>query len=323
MKLNANQKRAVEYLSGPLLVIAGPGTGKTQLLSKKVEYILRNTDTNPENILCMTFTETGASNMRERLKTLIGVAAQKVNISTYHSFGSDILVKYDNYAENYDRRLDSAIDEVRRFKIVKEIQSSLPGNDILRKDNVKDIVAVISAAKSAGLLARDLAKIAEQNLADSRVLSESIAPLLAEVVPRKFKESYENAYLPIYELLKSYTDVKMICKNVERSIGGLARDLKDAINEAESTEKIKPLSSWKDSYFEKDGKGKYRLKDRIANKKLSSVAKVMEQYDKYLRKEGLYDFDDMIQEAVRVLNEDTGFKATLQERYQFIMLEEA
>ena len=72
MGLNANQKRAVEYLEGPLLVLAGPGTGKTQLLSHKVAYILENTDTNPENILCLTFTDTGAMNMRERLKSIIG-----------------------------------------------------------------------------------------------------------------------------------------------------------------------------------------------------------------------------------------------------------
>ena len=50
MGLNIKQKEAVEYLSGPLLVLAGPGTGKTQLLSEKVAYILKNTDTNPENI---------------------------------------------------------------------------------------------------------------------------------------------------------------------------------------------------------------------------------------------------------------------------------
>ena len=60
----------------------------------------------------------------------------------------------------------------------------------------------------------------------------------------------------------------------------------------------------------------------MANKKLLSIAKVMGEYDKYLRENGLYDFDDMIQEAVRVLKTDTGFKLTLQERYQFIMLDE-
>ena len=322
MGLNAKQKEAVEYLDGPLLVLAGPGTGKTQLLSEKVAYILKNTDTNPENILCLTFTETGASNMRERLKSIIGKDGLKVNIGTYHAFGTDILTQYKNYAEDYDRRLDSAIDEVMQFKIVRDIQNKLPGRDILRGDNVKDIISVISSAKSAGLSADDLTKIAEQNLEDSKVLSEAISPLLKNIVPRAFKESYENAYRPIYEILINYADAQPILPGVERSIAGLARDLKTAIVEAESAEKIKPLSSWKDKYFEKDEKGNYRLKDRVANKKLLSIAKVMGEYDTHLRDNGLYDFDDMIQEAVRILKTDNGFKLTLQERYQFIMLDE-
>lgn len=322
MGLNAKQKEAVEYLGGPLLVLAGPGTGKTQLLSEKVAYILKNTDTNPENILCLTFTETGASNMRERLKSIVGNDGLKVNIGTYHAFGTDILTQYKNYAEDYDRKLDSAIDEVTQFKIVREIQSQLPGRDILWGDNVKDIISVISSAKSAGLSADNLQKIAEQNLEDSKVLSEAISPLLRNIVPRVFKESYEKAYRPIYEILSQYTDAASILPTVERSIAGLARDLKEAIAEAESLEKIKPLTTWKDKYFEKDEKGNYRLKDRVANRKLLSIAKVMGEYDKYLRENGLYDFDDMIQEAVRVLKTDTGFKLTLQECYQFIMLDE-
>ena len=322
MGLNAKQKQAVEYLEGPLLVLAGPGTGKTQLLSHKVAYILQNTDTNPENILCMTFTETGAANMRERLKTIIGNEGLKVVVSTYHAFGSEILAQYSNYAENYERKLDKAIDEVAQFKIVKKIQNDLPGKDILRKDNIKDIISVISAAKSAGLTSEDLTKIAKQNIEDSQVLSEAIASQLANLVPYKFKESYENAYLPIYEMLKPHTEPEVILKNIERSIGTMARDLKKAIMEAESEQKLKPLSKWKEDYFEKDEKGKYRLKDRIANKKLVSIAKVMSEYDKYLQEQGLYDFDDMIQEAVRVLKTDVGFKATLSERYQFIMLDE-
>ena len=322
MPLNANQKKAVEYLGGPLLVLAGPGTGKTQLLSHKVAYVLENTDTNPENILCMTFTENGAINMRDRLKTIIGSAGLKVNISTYHAFGSEILAQYMNYSVDYERKLNAAIDEVQRFKIVKQIQDELPAKDILRKDNIKDIVSTISSAKSAGLDAKDLLKIAEQNVEDSKVLSETISPLLKNVVPRNYKESYKGAYQPIYEILKDYTNAKIICKNIERSIGGMARDLKEAIIEAESAEKIAPLTSWKDTYFEKDGKGAYRLKDRVANRKLSSLAGVMEKYDQYLKQEGLYDFDDMIQEAARVLKDDDGFRATLQERYQFIMLDE-
>ena len=323
MPLNQKQKEAVEYLDGPLLVLAGPGTGKTQLLSEKVAYILKNTDTNPENILCLTFMETGASNMRERLKTIVGSDGVKVNIGTYHAFGSDILAQYKNYSEDYDRRLDSAIDEVTQFKIVKQIQDSLPGNDILRGDSIKDIISVISAAKSAGLNANDLATIAKQNDEDSLVLSRAISPLLENIIPRNYQESYNKAYLPIFEILQKYVDGSSeILPGIERNICIIARDLKSAMLEAESLEKIKPLSEWKDAYFEKDGKGNYRLKDRIANKKLSSIAVVMGKYDDYLIKNGLYDFDDMIEEAVKVLKSDQGFKATLSERYQFIMLDE-
>ena len=322
MQLNENQKKAVEYLDGPLLVLAGPGTGKTQLLSQKVAYILKNTDTNPENILCITFTDSGAMNMRERLKTIIGSDALKVNIGTYHVFGTDILAQYKNYSENYDRRLDSPIDEVTQYKIISNIQSALPGTDILHGDNVKDIISVISAAKSAGLTANDLATVAEQNLEDSKVLSETISPYLMNVVPRAFKESYENAYAPIYEFLKNYTNAGFILKKIERSISALARDLEMAINDATTTRKIAPLTAWRDAYFEKTNKGIYRLKDRVANLKLASIAKVMESYEKYLRENGLYDFDDMIQEAVKALTTDDGFRLTMQEKYQFIMLDE-
>ena len=322
MRLNEKQKQAVEYLDGPLLVLAGPGTGKTQLLSEKVAYILKNTDTNPENILCMTFTDSGAMNMRERLKTIIGKEGAKVNVNTYHAFGSDILAQYKNYSEEYDRKLDNAIDEVTQYKIVKDIQDNLHGRDILRGDNVKDIIAVISAAKSAGLTAKDLKIIAEQNIADSEALSKAISPLLKNIVPRVFKESYENSYRPIYEILKEYTEADTIVNNIERSIGGMARDLKEAITVAEQEQKIKPLSNWKDAYFEKDAKDNYRMRDRIANKKLFSLSNVMAEYDKRLRDEGLFDFDDMIQEALKTLKKDAGFKATLMERYQVVMLDE-
>ena len=193
MGLNAAQKKAVEYLEGPLLVLAGPGTGKTQLLSEKVAYILKNTDTNPENILCLTFTDSGAKNMRERLKTIISKDGLKVNIGTYHAFGQDILAQYKNYSETYDRKLDAAIDEVIQYKIIKTLQDKLPGNDILRGDKVKDIISVISEAKSANLNAKDLAKIANQNIEDSIVLSSTISPFLLQIIPRKFRESRDNA----------------------------------------------------------------------------------------------------------------------------------
>lgn len=322
MGLNTNQKRAVEYLSGPLLVLAGPGTGKTQLLSEKVAYILKNTDTNPENILCLTFTETGAKNMRERLKSLIGADGMKVNIGTYHAFGQDILAQYKNYSANYDRKLDAAIDEINQYKIIKKIQDALPGNDILRGDSIADIIDVISEAKSAGLTAKDLAYIAKQNISDSIYLSDIISPYLKEVVPRNFKASFEKAYNPIYQFLKDYDTDKPLIKNVEKIAAVISRALKEAILEADSKSSVGPLTKWRDDYFEKTNSGDYRLKDYIANKKLTSIAEVMSKYETHLKENGLFDFDDMIEEAARALQEDAGFRMTLQERYQFIMLDE-
>ena len=322
MPLNPKQKEAVEYLDGPLLVLAGPGTGKTQLLSEKVAYILKNTDTDASNILCLTFTESGAFNMRERLKTIIGNDALKVNIGTYHAFGQDILAKYKNYSTEYLPLFDTPIDEVVQFKIIKQIRDDLPANDILNGDKIKDIISVISEAKSAGLTATQLKKIAEQNIEDSLVLSQAISPLLANIIPRQFKPSLENAYRPIHEILNPYENLPTITSGVERSIAYMARDLKSAIALAESTQKIKPLSNWKDNYFEKDEDGGYRLSDRVANKKLLSLAMVMDKYQNYLKEHELCDFDDMIIEAGKVLKNDRGFLLTLQERYQYILLDE-
>ena len=322
MGLNKNQKRAVEYLDGPLLVLAGPGTGKTQLLSEKVAYILKNTDTNPENILCLTFTESGAMNMKERLKTIVGAEGSKVQVSTYHSFGTDVLSLYKNYSDKYDRQLDSPIDEVTQFKIVKTIRDDLPVMDILHGDNIKNIISVISSAKSAGLSASDLDKIAKINIDDSDILSKAISPLLKNVVKGKYRESYDNAYGPIFELLKGYTEVQPIVGRIVRSIAGISRDLKQAILEAESTEKITPLTAWRNAHFEKDEKDNYRLKDIVANKKLLSISTAMKKYDDYLKDNGLFDYDDMIQEAVKILSNDEGFRLTLSERFEYIMLDE-
>lgn len=327
MGLNPKQKEAVEYLDGPLLVLAGPGTGKTQLLSEKVAYILKNTDTSPNNILCVTFTDNGAKNMRERLKKIVGKDAMNVTISTYHSFGSDILAQYKNYSDEYNRPIDSPIDEVAKYKLVKEIRDKLPGTDILHGDKIKDIIDVISKAKGANLSSDDLVRIADINIEDSKVLSDAISPLLLNVVPYKFEESLKGAYGPIYEILKDYADqtptIELKNNNsIYRNIVLIASSMKEAMLLAQATGKIKPLSDWRDDNFEKTDKGTYRLKDRVANKKLLSISKVMAIYEERLKKEGLFDFDDMIQEAVRILKKDKGFCLTLSERYQFIMLDE-
>ena len=66
-RLNEQQKKAVDTIEGPVMVIAGPGTGKTQILSARIGKILLDTDTQPQNILCLTYTDAGVIAMRKRI----------------------------------------------------------------------------------------------------------------------------------------------------------------------------------------------------------------------------------------------------------------
>src|SRR5664279_2783687 len=98
-ELNPEQKRAVDQIEGPVLVIAGPGTGKTQILGARIGRILLDTDADPANILCLTYTDAGAIAMRRRLLSFIGPDAYKVNIYTFHAFCNEIIQENLNLFE--------------------------------------------------------------------------------------------------------------------------------------------------------------------------------------------------------------------------------
>ena len=326
-ELNEAQKAAVEYMDGPLLVLAGPGTGKTQLLSSKVEYILKETDASPSTILCLTFTESGAANMRDRLYSIIGQDAGKVNIHTYHSFGSDILAQYKNYTNEYDRDLDSAIDSVTQSIIIKTIQDKLDPFDILRKTDISTILSIISSAKSATLSGKDLEIIAQKNIADMEQINPRLDDILSQLGKGerlKFDDGVIRIYRPILEMLEEYTSDSPIVANIYPMANSYCDTLDLLIREGMSQDKpsIKPLSDWKRNNCEMDNNGKWRLKNYLANLRLLSCSYIMQKYEEYLETSSLYDFADMIQQAIKILKQDEGFKKTLQEKYQYILLDE-
>ncbi|MBU1200670.1 ATP-dependent helicase [Patescibacteria group bacterium] len=92
-KLNKNQKIAVDSIDGPVMVMAGPGTGKTQVLTLRIANILKKTDTPPSSILALTFTDAASNEMRTRLVNLIGKPAYSVQISTFHSFCQSVILE--------------------------------------------------------------------------------------------------------------------------------------------------------------------------------------------------------------------------------------
>lgn len=128
--LNAQQREAVDRIDGPVMVIAGPGTGKTQILATRIGRILEQTDAQPENILCLTYTEAGVVAMRQRLQQFIGAAAHRVGIYTFHGFCNLVI------QENQDRfgfREAEPISELDAKILVEELIDALKAGNPLRR----------------------------------------------------------------------------------------------------------------------------------------------------------------------------------------------
>lgn len=121
-KLNTEQKRAVDSFEGPVMVVAGPGTGKTTILTLRIANILRKTDVGPENILALTFTNSGVHAMRKKLLSVIGDAAYRVHIFTFHSFAEHIIKEFPSYFPVLEyAKVITAIEKVQLLEeILKE-----------------------------------------------------------------------------------------------------------------------------------------------------------------------------------------------------------
>src|SRR5215471_13154572 len=128
--LNERQKLAVDTLEGPVMVIAGPGTGKTQILAARIGKILLDTDADPANILCLTYTDAGVIAMRRRLLDFIGPDAYKVGIYTFHAFCNDVI--QENLSLFEKTSLDP-ISDLERIELFKQLIDQFPKNHPLKR----------------------------------------------------------------------------------------------------------------------------------------------------------------------------------------------
>jgi DNA helicase-2/ATP-dependent DNA helicase PcrA len=129
-QLNRQQKKAVDTTEGPVMVIAGPGTGKTQILSARIGKILLDTDTQPQNILCLTYTDAGAIAMRKRIQEFIGADAYKVNIYTFHAFCNEVI--QDNLGL-FDKTSLDPVSDLQRIDLFKQLIDAFPKNHPLKR----------------------------------------------------------------------------------------------------------------------------------------------------------------------------------------------
>ncbi len=117
--LNTRQREAVDTIDGPVMVVAGPGTGKTTILTLRIANILRRTDTPANGILAITYTESGVKSMREKLQKIIGDRAHDVKLHTFHSFASSIIAEYpDHFLHINDLKLATDIEQESSIRLI-------------------------------------------------------------------------------------------------------------------------------------------------------------------------------------------------------------
>ncbi len=153
-QLNKNQKLAVDTIEGPVMTIAGPGTGKTQLLAVRIGNILDKTDTSSHNILCLTYTDAGVIAMRQRLESFMGSDAYNVNIHTFHAFCNAVIKENLPYFGDFrDLQPTSDVEEVEIYrKLIAKFDDDhalkrLKGDEYNDEVRLKNLFALMKQEK--------------------------------------------------------------------------------------------------------------------------------------------------------------------------------
>ena len=245
-RLNEQQYKAVTTIEGPVLVVAGPGTGKTQVIALRVAHILQKTQARPSNILCLTFSVSGATAMRERLRHLIGADAYRVTINTIHGFCNDLITQHPIVFEKWDAL--EQISDVERYRAVNTIIDELLPN--LQLVNPKS-----PYGRTRDILGR-MSQLKREGMSDDKKLTQ-------------IADEFET---------------EMASKSKEGTKAHEANMLKAV--------------------------------------KFRELIEVFRRYQLMLERTGRYDYDDMILTALTALKQEDWLLASVQERYQYILVDE-
>lgn len=320
-KLNKAQKQAVETTSGPVLVIAGPGTGKTQLLSMRVANILRSSDTDPKRILCLTFTNKAANNMRGRLLSLAGELARHVQVKTFHSFAAELI---NQYPDDFWRgaRLQIAPGAVQA-KIIQSILSKLPAKNPLaarfagRFTALEEVNSALQLAKEAGLTPAKLKALTSANLAYIDSIEGQFADIVSPTLNAKSLAKLQKSI----EMLppQGVEGFTAPFQNLDRSI---KESLATAIAADEGTGKTKHTGAWKARFLQAIDGRKGMFDERKRNEWWLAVSYAYASYRKLMHQRGHYDYADMLVEVLSQLDRKTELLARVQEHYEYVLVDE-
>lgn len=155
--LNEPQREAVHYTEGPLLILAGAGSGKTRVLTHRIAYLIEEKGVNPWNILAITFTNKAAGEMRERVDAIVGYGAESIWVSTFHAMCSRILRRYIDRL-GYDNNF-TIYDTDDQKTLMKDVCKYLQIDTKMFKE--RSLLGMISSAKNEMITAEEYALQAE------------------------------------------------------------------------------------------------------------------------------------------------------------------
>lgn len=226
--LNADQRTAVESIEGPVMVVAGPGSGKTQTVALRIAQILQTTHAQATNILALTFTEAGVTALRSRLTEIIGPLAYRVTINTFHGFANEVIGTFPHIF-SLTRNL-TQLDELERLLIVERLVTKNTTLKLLRPlrqetRHVRDIAAAIRIAKQEAVTIDQIRtfakKLNKEPAKKSKVEQDKItrqSGILAEFadvygayqaeLTKKTVYDYEDMILFVLDALQDNAEVK-------------------------------------------------------------------------------------------------------------------
>jgi len=312
--LNAAQKSAVNKIDGPLIVIAGPGTGKTQLLSSRAANIVSKTDASPNNILCLTYTDAASTEMRNRLQQIMGPTGGDVSVFTFHSFGKWIIDNFPDYFS--EEKILQNVDDITKKQIINSVLESLPFRHKLRKKfddefaNSNNLDKLITAIKQSGMTINEIKLVSAEN--------KKVAANLNNLTEEIFSEKLNIKNMPAIEKLVNAYAASMSDASLNKII---ISQLKESIDDCYDINKTGPLGKWRDKHTEK--KHNQRVLKTFNRQSIIDDALVLyEKYQEILHSKGLYDYGDMINWAAQALKDNRDLLMDVAERFQYVMVDE-
>ena len=201
LRLNENQQKAILHKNGPMIVLSGPGSGKTTVITYRVKNLIENYNIRPNEILVITFTKAASEEMKERFKKICS-SYYNVSFSTFHSYFFRII------RENYKYELSNILDDNEKVKIIKSIINKYNIYFDNMEEFVQSIISEISLLKN---------ELINPNYFNSRYLNSNNFNIVYNeyelLKNQQNKIDFDDMLIQCYYLLKDYENIRKFWKN--------------------------------------------------------------------------------------------------------------